>query len=184
MIQLNPDYLIFQTSNGDQIPCSAQTATLELMGEMALAVEAEVVQNASAAVLHYFKHELKQDFVSVADFAEALEKVFRGLGIRLDTGRARGQIKVVEGDLHQMAQDAGEAWELFFFPHLRNELKRLAEQKPQVLRFRGLRECAKHLAKAPRWNRRCQTLSDQVVDYLRTCWTAEAVSPSCALVIV
>src|SRR5271168_4434037 len=81
MIQLRPDCLIFQTSDGDQIPCSAEWVTLELMGDGAAWVDPQIVHNASAAVLHYFKHELNRDFVSVGEFAVALEKVLRGFGL-------------------------------------------------------------------------------------------------------
>jgi hypothetical protein len=80
MIQLNPDCLIFQTSNGEHIPCSAELVTIELMGETASLVDPEVIRNASAAVLHYFKHELGRTSVSVAEFSSALEKVLRGFG--------------------------------------------------------------------------------------------------------
>src|SRR5580658_7430569 len=81
MIQLRADCLIFQTDDGDQIPCSAEWVTLELMGEGAGLIDPEIVHHASAAVLHYFKHELHRPFVSVGEFALALEKVLRGFGL-------------------------------------------------------------------------------------------------------
>src|ERR1700678_1629729 len=54
MIQLKNDCLILQTESGQQIPCSAESVTFELMGEGAQLVDPEVVRHASAAVLHYF----------------------------------------------------------------------------------------------------------------------------------
>ena len=81
MIQLKSDCLLFQTNDGEQGPCSAEWVTLELMGEGASLVDPEVVRHASAAVLHYFKHELKRQFVSVSEFALALEKVLRNFGL-------------------------------------------------------------------------------------------------------
>src|SRR5580658_3876079 len=81
MIQLKTDCLIFQTNDGEQVPCSAEWVTLELMGEGAQLVDPEVVRHASAAVLHYFKHELHRQFVSVAEFAAALEKVLKSFGL-------------------------------------------------------------------------------------------------------
>src|SRR5271154_6515612 len=48
MIQLKPDCLIFQTSDGDQIPCSAEWVTLELMGEGASWIDPAIIHNASA----------------------------------------------------------------------------------------------------------------------------------------
>jgi hypothetical protein len=193
MIQLKSDCLIFQTSDGDQIPCSAEWITLELMGEGVAWVDPAVVHNASAAVLHYFKHELSRDFVSVAEFAAALEKVLRGFGLSVyadheaakeaDLAPTRKK-RVLESNLKELASTAGKGFELFFFPHLRAEVKNKMGQSPHVLRFHGLRGCVKQLAGAERWNRRCQNLNDQIVDYLRSCWETERASQSCALVVL
>ena len=81
MIQLKSDCLIFHTTDGEQVPCSAEWVTLELMGEGADLIDPEIVRHASAAVLHYFKHELQRPFVSVGEFALALEKVLRSFGL-------------------------------------------------------------------------------------------------------
>jgi hypothetical protein len=190
MIQLRPDCLIFQTSDGDQVPCSAEWVTLELMGEGATWIDPAIVHNASAAVLHYFKHELSRDFVSVGEFAIALEKVLRGFGLSVFADHApehapvREDWCILESDLQKVASAAGKGFELFFFPNLREELKNKLELSPHVLRFHGLRGCVKQLAGSERWNRRCQNLNDQIVDYLRSCWQTERASQSCALVVL
>jgi hypothetical protein len=190
MIQLKTDCLIFQTNDGEQVPCSAEWVTLELMGEGAQLVDPEVVKNASEAVLHYFKHELQRQFVSVAEFAAALEKVLRSFGLSVyadhDTEpKTPAEMRVLDCNLQQLATSAtAEGFELLFFPQLRQELHRQLEQSPQVLRFSGLRDCVKQLAGTPRWNRRCQNLNDQIVDFLRGCWQTESASQSCALVVL
>jgi len=185
MIQLRPDCLIFRTADGEQIPCSAELVTLELMGDAALHIDPEIIRNASAAVLHYFKHERQQDYVSVTEFAKALEKVLRGLGLSVCSAHEPepANSRVAESDLRQLAVAAGKGCELFFFPTLRDELKRKLNQSPRVVHFRGLRGCVKQLTGAERWSARCQTLNDQIVDYLRTCWSAESSNQFCALVV-
>ena len=189
MIQLKPDCLIFQTSDGDQIPCSAEWVTLQLMGERAAWIDPAIVHNVSAAVLHYFKHELCRDFVSVVDFVIALEKVLRRFGLSVyadsEPGRAPAAEQcVLESNLQELASSAGKGFELFFFPNLREEMKCKMGQSPRVLRFRGLRGCVKQLTGTERWTRRCQNLNDQIVDYLRSCWRTESASQSCALVVL
>ena len=181
MIQLKADCLIFETSGGQQVPCSAEWVTLELMGDAAELLDPEVVENASAAVLHYFKHELNQTFVSVAEFAQALETVLRGLGLKVVSSSAP---RVEESDLRLLAHDAGKGCELFFFPNLREEIKQKLRHSPQVVRFRGLRGCVKQLSGSMRWNRRCEKLNDQIVEYLRECWSSEKASERCALVVL
>jgi hypothetical protein len=184
MIQLNPDCLIFDTPEGKHIPCSAEVATLQLMGGSAPDVDLDVVQNASAAVLHYFKHELHQESVSVGDFAEALEKVFVTLGVPMPAGTPTMEPRLAESDLARLAREAGDGWELMFFAGLRQELKRLLADDPSVVRFHGLRECAMRLAGTPRWGRRSQALSDQIVVFLRSSWSVDANGRACAMVIL
>jgi hypothetical protein len=46
-----------------------------------------------------------------------------------------------------------------------------------------LRGCAKQLAGAQRWGPRCEKMSEQIVDYLRHCLTAEPEQNKCALVV-
>ncbi len=84
------------------------------MGEGAALVDPEVVRHASAAVLHYFKHELQRQFVSVGEFAVALEKVLRsfGLSVYADFEAERWpapkkQRRVLESNLHQLASSRG-----------------------------------------------------------------------------
>jgi hypothetical protein len=174
MIQLKPDCLIFQTSDGGQIPCSAEWITLELM---------------VAAVLHYFKQELRREFVSVGEFVIALEKALRGFGLSVyaDSAPVNAPAEkkcVLESNLQELASSAGKGFELLFFPHLREEVKNKMGQSPHVLRFRGLRGCVKQLSGTERWTRNCQNLNDQIVDYLRNCWQTERASQSCSLVVL
>jgi hypothetical protein len=191
MIQLKSDCLIFQTHDGEQIPCSAEWVTLELMGEGAQLVDPEVVHNASAAVLHYFKYELGRQSVSVGEFAIALEKVLRSFGLSVYADHQTqpptepAPRRVLELDLNELASNAAsQGFELVFFPQLRQELRSKLEQSPNLLRFIGLRDCVKRLAGAERWNGRCQTLDDQIVDFLRSCWETEPARRSCALMVV
>jgi hypothetical protein len=191
MIQLKSDCLIFQTHDGEQIPCSAEWVTLELMGEGAQLVDPEVVHHASAAVLHYFKHELGRQSVSVGEFAIALEKVLRSFGLSVYADHTSEPpckpepLRVVESNLNDLASNAAsQGFELLFFPRLREELKSKLDQSPNVLRFHGLRECVKQLAGAGRWNRRCQSLDDQIVEFLRSCWETEPARRSCTLMVV
>jgi hypothetical protein len=192
MIQLKSDCLIFQTNDGEQIPCSAEWVTLELMGEGAQLVDPEVVHHASAAVLHYFKYELGRQSVSVGEFAIALEKVLRSFGLSVYADH-QPQLpannpppwRVVESNLNELAINAGsQGFELLFFLQLRQELKSKLDQSPNLLRFIGLRDCVKQLAGAGRWNRQCQCLDDQIVDFLRSCWETEPARCSCALMVV
>ena len=174
MIQLHPDYLIFRTSHGELIPCSAETVTIELIGDASSALDPLTVREAAAAVVHYFKEELGRETVSVAEFSAALEHALKMFGYDVVTtaSEQRGPQGI---DLDELAR-AGDDCELGFFKRLRDEFEKQPKDDASLLRFVGLRDCVKRLARAKRWCHRCEQLSDQIVSYLRECVALQNVS--------
>jgi hypothetical protein len=184
MIALLSDCLLFQLTNGESVPCSAEMISVELVGGGDGLLDPEVLRHAAASVFHYFKAELCRESVTVGEFAGALEKVLRNLGFTIRAGAVESRSReTIETDLGLMAKESGGSFELLFFPRLRNELRTQLRHSPRVLRFRGLRGCVKQLAGARRWSGRCERLRDHIVDYLRQCLTAEPESTDCALVV-
>jgi hypothetical protein len=185
MIQLNPDYLIFQTVQGENIPCSAETVTIELIGEAADSLDPGVVREAAAAVVHYFKEELGRDYVSVAEFSEALQKVLNNLGLTVSgpDQETASSNPVAIFDLEELASEAEGAFELVFFARLREEMRTSLSAAPGLVHFRGLRSCVKQLLGRKRWNESCQSLNDQIVCYLRECLSTEHPKSSCGLLV-
>lgn len=194
MIRLRPDCLVFETAAGESIPCPVKEVTLELLGESAQWVDSEIVSNAAAAVLHYFRVERSQENVSLAEFAAALEKVLRGMGFQVKTSApadetpaaaapASSSRAVLETDLQALAVEASSGGELFFLPRLRDEMRRRLDGTPCVLRFHNLRACVRQLTGAKRWNPQCRALEDRIVEYLRTCLGNERGAQGCALVV-
>ena len=184
MIALASDFLLFELTSGERIPFSAETISVELMGDSGSVLEPEFVKHAAASVFHYFRHELGKDTVSVAEFATALEKALRGLGCTVHAAESSANsVEVIEGDLARLANESDGGGELEFFPKLRGALRIQLKSSPRLVRFHGLRGCVKHLAGARRWSPRCESLQDQIVEYLRQCLTAESRDAECALVV-
>jgi hypothetical protein len=186
MIQLHPDYLFVETPPGKIIPCSAELVAVELIGEAAAHLDPEVVQQAAAAVLHYFRKDLGWTTVSVGEFSNALEQALHTLGAQpaLSLGHDSApdhQIRCL--DLRQLAAESDRAFELSFYPKLREALRARLNESTRVLHFYGLRGCVKQLLGAKRWSHRCQTVQDQIVDYLRACFATASSIGSCDLVI-
>jgi hypothetical protein len=196
MIALAYDCLLFQTSNGESIPFSAEMISVELTGDGIGEFDPEFLKHAASAVFHYFKHDLGRVTVTVGEFAGALEKVLRGFGLQSGADEPTADLadeptdeqiaaerRVSNSDLRLLACESGKGFELFFFARLRDELRQQLMNDPEVLHFRGLRSCVKQLTGARRWGPRCQTLQDQIVEYLRNCFTTEASQPNCALLV-
>jgi hypothetical protein len=184
MIALQSDCLLFQLTNGESIPCSAEMITFEISGNAFELLDPELLRHATVSVFHYFKAELRRESVTVGEFAQALERVLRGLGFVIHAGTVEPRSRqTIETDLGRLARESADNLELFFFPRLRHELRAQLRQSPRMLRFRGLRVCAKQLAGARRWSCRCDRLRDQIVEYLRGCLSAESEPNDCALVV-
>lgn len=181
MITLSADCLLFQMPDGESVPFSADMISVDLMGDVGQWLDPELVKQAAKAVFHYFKHELGRQSVTTGDFAAALEKVLRGFKLNSPASQAAKHLQ--ESDLWQLARETGEARELVFFPRLREELRLQLRQGPGVLRFSGLRNCVKHLVGADRWGLRCQSLEEQIVEYLRQCLSSEAKLSEMALIV-
>ena len=186
MIALQSDCLIFQLTNGESIPCSAEMISVEIVGtsDDFETLDPKMLRHATASVFHYFKFELERESVTVGEFAQALEKALQGLGLTLfaEKCQANGGA-TLEADLAGLARESTASLELLFFPRLRNELRTQLRRSPRVLRFYGLRVCVKQLAGARRWSSRCEKIEEQIVDYLRECLTAEPQKSKCALVV-
>lgn len=183
MIMLARDLLLFRLADGESVPLRPEMISFEVSGDAASTLDAETVNNAAAAVFHYFKHDLGLDSVSMGEFTMALEKVLRGfvLSAAAPSG-GDPNTRVLEADLRRLADESGGS-ELFFFSELRRELRAHLRQSPAMLRFHGLRRCVKQLSGAQRWSSRCQNLRDQIVEYLRGCLKADAQEKPCSLVV-
>src|ERR1700739_147533 len=121
MIALNSNCLLFELSNGESVPCSAEMICVEIIGSPDANIDPEMLRHAAASVFHYFKHDLQWETVTVGEFAGALERVLRNLGLTLYPGKKERD--VLESDLSLLARVSGVSLELIFFPRLRDELR-------------------------------------------------------------
>jgi len=183
MIALASDCLLLRVAGGECIPFSADMISIELMGPAARTFEPEVIYNAAKAVFYYFQNELGRNTVTADEFSSALEKALSGLKPASSSAAPHPALPVLESDLIRLATEAEGGCELFFFPRLREEFRVQLQQEPSVLRFKGLRGCAMTLAGARRWTARCQSLSEQIVVFLRECANVEASRQEFSLVI-
>lgn len=183
MIALARDCILLRQPDGGAVPVPGPALAVEVVTEGDTPFDEEFVMEASAAVLHYFKEVQGRDSVTVAEFAQCLEKVLQGFqpAAPAPDPEPAPRPAVVERDLAQLAADDTAA-ELFFFPRLRDALRDGLRNGPRLLRFRGLRSCVMRLAGARRWTPRCEALRGQIVAYLRECLRAEAAA-GCPLVV-
>lgn len=184
MISLARECLVFRTSGGESIPCTADALSFELIGDTAGLLDPEFLKHAAAAVFHYFREELGRESVTVAEFSLALEKVLRGFKLTASEPLTEAPpARVARADLSKLAAESEDGCELFFFPRLRDELRAQLRESPEMLCFQGIRDCVLRLSRARRWSDRCQVLHDRIVEFLRSCISTEFPRTTCALVV-
>lgn len=183
MIALRDDFLLVAQEGGHYIPCSVEHLTFELAGSAANQVDPEWVKQAAAGVLHYFKDELGQSHVTVAEFTTALSKVFQGLGMTAEVTTIAPPVAEPEGppappqvvwrgDLQAIAVESGELGELAFQKALLSQLTMALESSSQTVEFSGLRGCVKMITGRKHWCPECRKWSAWIVDLLRS-WMSE-----------
>jgi hypothetical protein len=182
MILLAGDCLLFLLPNGESVPLRADMIAFEVSGEGGTQLDADFINQAAAAVFHYFKHDQQLPSVTMAQFCEALERVLRGFAAPDQPPPTVVSDPGCEADLSWLAGESGGN-ELFFYARLRAAVRERLRDTPEELRFHGLRGCVKRLAGTRRWGARCRSLRDQIVDYLRGCLQAEAGARPCSLVV-
>ena len=184
MIALQSDCLIFQLTNGESVPCSPEMISVEIVGDSDGNLDPEMLHHAAASVFHYFKKELERETVTVGEFASALEKVLRRLGL---TMHADGFAAAHAGDDRdrpgpvraRIRRQPGT----FFLPA---PARRIADAAPPVAAHGALSRAARlrqATAGAQRWSARCEKMQEQIIEYLRECLTAEPDQKGCALVV-
>lgn len=184
MIALKSDALVFATSRGELIPCSAESVVVELVGESASLLDPQMLREAASAVLHHFKVELGKPCVTVGEFAQALAQILRGYGLQVRESTDDSHPVPAPGtDLRTLASGPAGNSELFFFQSLRTTLRDQLAVAPGTVRFSELRACVMRLTGARRWSKSCQRLQDHIVAYLRDCMGRDSRDLSCLLVV-
>jgi hypothetical protein len=175
--------LVFRLAGDGMIPCAGPPVSFQVAGEAASLVSAGLIEDAAAAVLHYFRQEMKRSSISVGEFSAALELVLHSLGldfIKAVPEAALEKAGPAEIDLRGLV---GEGLELGFFRRLREELQRQLAPARGVVCFHGLRPSIMRLLGARRWSPRCQQMHERIVDYLRSSLQAEKLSHPCKLLV-
>lgn len=114
----------------------------------------------------YLRNHYQSSVISIDQLFEricaSLEKVgLSELSEELDWGPPPVRIS-----LPSLAREAGTAYELRFFPLLADAFREQTLEKVETVHCYGLRKCAKHLAGARKWSRRCQTLEGEIRQFL------------------
>jgi len=184
MIQVQPDCFWIQTDKGDLIPCTPDSIAVEVLSNESILLDAEVVKQAVHAILYYFQHDLGRNSITVSEFTQSLEEALKSVEGLAQMAECDAAKKVMEQlDIASLVHASNCGFELMFFNQLRQVMTEKLASKPHVVQCIRLREGIKTILGQNHWNRKCQQLSDQVVDFLRSLLKNHPAHPACALII-
>lgn len=114
---------------------------------------------------------LEKDFVgTVIALPNLLERV-RMLLEKLDCADVAAHLDSSPPPMHfwlpQIAEEAGNGFELAFFSSLRARLEACTAHGVREVRLSGLRPCVQHLRGAAKWRKDCESLATEILYFIR-----------------
>ncbi len=178
------DILLFASVAGSMIPCSVESIAIELQSRGESPMDVDTLRSVVAAVVHYYKQDLKREAITLEEFLDTLQTVFRGIGFEIKYGAPPLKTPSrAEYNLDELIEPGSEPIELALYPMLREGLRSRLRGKPEVLCVRGLRKLVRRVVGTRRWSAGCQRLSDRLIHYMHECLAAESGSSSCPMVV-
>lgn len=184
MIALRDDCLLVAQNGGGFLPWSAEQLTLEVVGESGCSVDPELLKQAVAAVIHYFRQELDRTTITMAEFSAMLGRVLGGLGIAAEIVEGDDPPTEVRiADLSVLTAAGTPSGELEFCQRLRTLLREQLAAAPARVEFHGLRGCVKRLTGRKHWCPTCEKTAAWILEMIRGWFEQDAPSRPTALVI-
>lgn len=182
MIQLRTDCLVFETANGETIPCSTRSMNVEVLGNASVQLDSETVRQAALATLHYFRNERRRTAVTLTEFTAAIELVLHKFGLPMATYSNDG-VTMTATPSHKHGGKQKQ-FEMMFFCVLRDHIHARLRGSERVIHLKGLRDSIQGMFGAGRRNPVQSALGDHVVDFLRDLVAHHTPEARLTLVIV
>ena len=168
MIRMNDQALFMCFPDGRMEPLDLTALVGEIASQnqtLSPNFEPWMVEHVVQSIVHYVRHQLNKDSVTLQDFIEIAQEVLKTF---IEESESKPPEPHQENfDLYQLAQRAGHGFELRFYEMLRENIRDAAGRGKTAYVFTGLRRCVKLLAGKQRWRIRCRRLNDEIVEFIR-----------------
>jgi hypothetical protein len=130
--------------------------------------DAWIAEDIARGIVMYFKERFAHNSISIEEFFRKIDGTLRAIGFADVAGNLRKSAPPTHLSLSRMAEEAGSGYELFFFQLLGERLEEARRRGTTQVFCRELREAVTRICAAKRWNRRCEELQSEILDYLAT----------------
>jgi hypothetical protein len=120
------------------------------------------------SVTSWLEHHANRSVVGLDELMEALQDALQVIGYaevgeQLECAKPFMRISLVD-----LAQQAGNGYELAFYPALAKKLEEILKEGAGYYELRGLEACVKMLCKTRAWSRQCSALRADIVSFARS----------------
>jgi hypothetical protein len=126
-----------------------------------------LVEHVTETVATYLRNDFDSPAVCLAQLRSAVQSVLQVIGYADVATHFEPLPAPVRLSLADLAREAGEGYELFFFSLLQNRLRDIADSPSIRVELFDLRPCVKMLRCAKNWRHDCTGLRAEIVKFVR-----------------
>lgn len=133
------------------------------------------VEDIRSGIVQYLETKCPLRLLPIEDLFERMRKMLMKIGFETIASKLEPLAPPITISLVAPARQAGNGFELAFFESLRRELDDLRTAGAEEIRFTGLRESAQILRGTDKWDKRCESILQEIQAFLRACDREEAL---------
>ena len=117
-------------------------------------------------VVHYLESKCSLRLLKIEDLYKRVSHMLSRIGYATIANALEPMAPPVTISLERAARDAGCGFELAFFKDLQNELRELKQTGATEVYFSHVDECVRILRQTDKWDRKCEELAADILDWL------------------
>lgn len=119
-----------------------------------------------SGVIRYLETRCPLQLMPISDLYDRMRRMLVKIGCQHIADHLQPLAPPITFCLHRLALGAGRGFEIGFFSALLDELDRLRIAGVEEIRFTGLRECVMELRGQTQWTNDCQSLANEIEEFL------------------
>jgi len=117
-------------------------------------------------ILHYLENKCSLRVLTIEELHTRVRRMLERIGCEAIAQKLPLTAPPITISLYRAAREAGNGFELAFFNQLQSEIEDLKTHGVAELHFTDIRECVLYLKNLTRWTPACETLKNEIINYL------------------
>lgn len=145
--------------------------------------DAWIAEDIARGIVLYFKERFTHNSISIEEFFGKIDGTLRAIGFADVAGNLRRSAPPAQLSLSRVAEEAGSGYELLFFRLLGDRLDEARRRGTTQVSCLELREAVTRICAAKQWNRRCEELQSEILDYLTSGMTRRSANEDITILV-